>query len=83
MRSDSCRVRVPHPRKAALGLIPDYGGSLRVLGAEVRDADKPSLAAAVAYAQQAPFVLTGEWSGVEWSGVEWSAVRQAALNTLH
>ena len=56
-------IRLPSacclPGQAALGLIPDYKGSLKVLGAEARDADKPSLAAAVAYAQQAPFVLTG------------------------
>jgi len=45
--------------KCALGLIPDYQGSLTLLGAEARDIDKVSLSQALVYAQQEPFVLTG------------------------
>merc|ERR1740124_1197104 len=45
--------------KVALGLIPDYTGSLALLGAEARDAEKTSLSRALLYAQQEPFVLTG------------------------
>ena len=38
--------------KAALGLIPDYGGSLKLFGAEARAVDKVALSKHVAYAQQ-------------------------------
>lgn len=45
--------------KAALGLIPDYEGSLMIFGRETRDLDKSGLSQYTAYAQQEPFVLTG------------------------
>jgi len=45
--------------KCALGLIPDYSGSLALLGAEARDADKMALSQALVYAQQEPFIVTG------------------------
>jgi len=45
--------------KCALGLIPDYQGSINLLGCEAREADKIALSQALLYAQQEPFVLTG------------------------
>jgi len=45
--------------KCALGLIPDYKGSLTLLGVEALEADKSALSHAMLYAQQEPFVLTG------------------------
>ena len=45
--------------QCALGLIPDYDGSLHLLGVEARDANKAALSRALLYAQQEPFVLTG------------------------
>mmetsp|Transcript_16247 Transcript_16247/g.35358 ORF Transcript_16247/g.35358 Transcript_16247/m.35358 type:complete len:696 (-) Transcript_16247:25-2112(-) len=45
--------------KVALGLIPDYDGSMKMFGTEIRDLDKMDLSRHVAYAQQEPFVLTG------------------------
>lgn len=45
--------------KVALGLIPDYDGSMRMFGTEIRDLRKLDLSMNVAYAQQEPFVLTG------------------------
>jgi ATP-binding cassette subfamily B protein len=45
--------------KVALGLIPDYGGSMTMFGTEIKDLSKLSLSQHIAYAQQEPFVLTG------------------------
>jgi len=45
--------------KAALGLIPDYEGSLRLFEVETKDLEKQALSQRIAYAQQEPFVLTG------------------------
>ena len=45
--------------KVALGLIPDYDGSMKMFGTEVRDLQKLELSQHIAYAQQEPFVLTG------------------------
>lgn len=45
--------------KVALGLIPDYDGSMKMFGAETRDIQKLGLSQHIAYAQQEPFVLTG------------------------
>lgn len=45
--------------KVALGLIPDYDGSMKMFGAEIRDLQKLELSQNIAYAQQEPFVLTG------------------------
>lgn len=45
--------------KVALGLIPDYEGSMMLFGGEMRDLDKIRLSQHIAYAQQEPFVLTG------------------------
>mmetsp|Transcript_19340 Transcript_19340/g.42075 ORF Transcript_19340/g.42075 Transcript_19340/m.42075 type:complete len:713 (+) Transcript_19340:219-2357(+) len=45
--------------KVALGLIPDYDGSMKMFGTEIRDLQKLDLSVHVAYAQQEPFVLTG------------------------
>lgn len=45
--------------KVALGLIPDYDGSMTMFGKEIKDLSKLSLSQHIAYAQQEPFVLTG------------------------
>eukprot|EP00548_Thalassiothrix_antarctica_P010745 CAMPEP_0194159902 /NCGR_PEP_ID=MMETSP0152-20130528/78093_1 /TAXON_ID=1049557 /ORGANISM="Thalassiothrix antarctica, Strain L6-D1" /LENGTH=720 /DNA_ID=CAMNT_0038869531 /DNA_START=337 /DNA_END=2500 /DNA_ORIENTATION=- len=45
--------------KAALGLIPNYEGSIRLFGVETKDLEKQALSHRIAYAQQEPFVLTG------------------------
>eukprot|EP00956_Cyclotella_meneghiniana_P025870 scaffold54827_cov75-Cyclotella_meneghiniana.AAC.1 len=45
--------------KVALGLIPDYDGSMMMFGTEIKELSKLSLSQHIAYAQQEPFVLTG------------------------
>jgi len=45
--------------KVALGLVPDYDGSMKMFGTEIRDLQKLELSQHIAYAQQEPFVLTG------------------------
>lgn len=45
--------------KVALGLIPDYEGSLLLFGRETRNLDKIGLSQHIAYVQQEPFVLIG------------------------
>jgi len=45
--------------KTLLGLIPDYQGSVRVLGNEVLETDKTLLSREIAYAQQEPYIRTG------------------------
>jgi len=45
--------------KVALGLVPDYDGSMKMFGTEIRDLQKLDLSQHVAYAQPEPFVLTG------------------------
>ena len=45
--------------KAALGLIPEYDGSMIMFGAEIKELSKQSLSQYIAYAQQEPFIITG------------------------
>lgn len=45
--------------KLVLGLIPNYEGSAKLFGVEVRDIDKKQLAELIAYVPQSPFLIKG------------------------
>jgi len=45
--------------KVALGLVPDYQGSIELLGAEALSVNKEVLASIIAYAPQEPFLMAG------------------------
>lgn len=45
--------------KVLLGLVPDYQGSIKLFGGEVRELDKAKLAELVAYVPQVPFLIKG------------------------